>query len=622
MTNPASPPSDFEFETLLNYLKRNRGFDFTGYKRSSLMRRVVKRMQTLGQSDGFNGYIEYLDAHPDEFNYLFDTILINVTTFFRDGDTWDHLSSDIIPAIIADTAPHETIRIWSAACASGEEAYSLAILFAEALGLDRFRDQVKIYATDVDPHALDQARQAIYSQRDVAHIAPELVEKYFEQSSTRFIFRKDMRRSIIFGRHDLMQDAPISRVDLLMCRNTLMYFNVESQNRILSRFHFALRETGFLVMGKAELLYTHSNLFTPIDVKRRVFKKIPQLTLRDHLMSMAQTDTKEAVDRLSRHVRLREAAFDTGAEAQIVVDLGGYIVLVNNQARSLMTLGPRDLNRPLRELDFYTRVPELRTHIQQAYAQGHQSIIKDVNWATESGEVRSLDVFVTPINELGTATAIGLSLTFRDLTINKRLQEKLEHTHQELETAYEELQSTNEELETTNEELQSTIEELETTNEELQSTNEELETINEELQSTNEEMHTINVELRERTTELNRVNGFLASILASLRGGVVVVDADFRVMVWSKKTEDLWGLYAHEVQNKNFLNLEMGLPVEQLKQPIRDCLANESDFTSQTVAAINRRGKSITCRVTCTPLLDHVNSKPSGVIMIMDEVEP
>jgi two-component system CheB/CheR fusion protein len=180
------------------------------------------------------------------------------------------------------------------------------------------------------------------------------------------------------------------------------------------------------------------------------------------------------------------------------------------------------------------------------------------------------------------------------------------------------LQSTNEELETTNEELQSTIEELETTNEELQSTNEELETINEELQSTNEEIQTINTELRLRTNESNRVNDFLEAILASIRGAVVVVDPDFRVQVWSKKTEDLWGLRSNEVQNKNFLNLDIGLPVEQLKQPIRSCLSGETDYVSTTLEAINRRGKSLRCTVTATPLGNHNDTTIDGVILIME----
>ncbi len=190
-----------------------------------------------------------------------------------------------------------------------------------------------------------------------------------------------------------------------------------------------------------------------------------------------------------------------------------------------------------------------------------------------------------------------------------------------METAYEELQSTNEELETTNEELQSANEELETTNEELQSTNEELETMNEELHSTNEELETLNEELHERSTAVNTANDFLASILASLRGGVMVVNQNLLIQAWSAKAEDLWGLRANEVQGKHFLNLDIGLPVEQLRSPIRDCLNSELEYQEVLLEAINRRGKAIFCKVTCTPLVNP-SHQIRGVILLMEEVAP
>ena len=194
----------------------------------------------------------------------------------------------------------------------------------------------------------------------------------------------------------------------------------------------------------------------------------------------------------------------------------------------------------------------------------------------------------------------------------------MEHANQELETAYEELQSTNEELETTNEELQSTVEELETTNEELQSTNEELETMNEELQSTNEELQTVNEELRQRGEELNTVNAFLESILTSLRGGVAVVDADLKILVWNDHAEDLWGLRPDEVVGRHLLGLDLGLPVERLKQPIRECLSGDRHFIEVELEATNRRGRVIRCRVTCSPLLGAHRTVRGAIVMMED----
>ncbi len=211
---------DSEFESLLDYLRDQRGFDFTGYKRTSLMRRVQRRLQAVGVAS-YDEYQDYMQVRPEEFTELFNTILINVTGFFRDPEAWNHLRDDVLPGILERRA-NGPLRLWSAGCASGEEAYSLAMLLAEAMGVAQFRERVKIYATDVDEEALAFARQATFSDREIEGVPPELVERYFDSSDDKHLFRKELRRSVIFGRNDLVQDAPISHVDLLLCRNTLM----------------------------------------------------------------------------------------------------------------------------------------------------------------------------------------------------------------------------------------------------------------------------------------------------------------------------------------------------------------------------------------------------------------
>ncbi|MDX6243675.1 MAG: two-component system, chemotaxis family, CheB/CheR fusion protein, partial [Frankiales bacterium] len=254
MTEP-----DSAFEDLLRYLRDSRGFDFTGYKRTSLMRRVDRRMQDA-DIPSYEAYLDLLQVRPEEFTALFNTILINVTDFFRDADSWEELRTTVLLPLI-ERKGTEPIRIWSAGCATGEEPYTLAILLAEALGIQAFRDRVKIYATDVDEEALADARQATYSPRDITGVPEQLRDKYFEIVDERYVFSKDLRRAVIFGRNDLVQDAPISRIDLLVSRNTLMYFNAETQARIVNRFHFALAPDGVLFLGKAEMLLGHGSLF-------------------------------------------------------------------------------------------------------------------------------------------------------------------------------------------------------------------------------------------------------------------------------------------------------------------------------------------------------------------------
>ncbi|MEV4708026.1 CheR family methyltransferase [Actinoplanes sp. NPDC049316] len=607
-------PIDPDFEALLLYLKEARGFDFTGYKRSSLMRRVNRRM-TQVEATGYPDYLDYLQVHPDEFTALFNTILINVTGFFRDAEAWDFLSSDVIEPLVSTRAADSPIRVWSAGCASGEEAYTLAMALSEVMGVEAFRDRVKIYATDVDEEQLAEARQATYGEREMQAVPPQLVAKYFEAAGNRSTFRKDLRRSIIFGRNDLVQDAPISRIDLLACRNTLMYFNAETQAKILSRFHFALNDGGMLFLGKAEMLLSHGNLFTPIDLKRRVFRRVPRV------MPIAGAVFAEPVPPPSGTVlgldALRNEAFAASPLAQLGLTSDGLVALTNRELEKLFGVSSRDIGRPFRDLELSYRPVELRRYIEQAQLERRTLRVPDVEYG-RNGDVTHLEVQVTPLTG-GDGSLLGVNLIFHDVTAARRLRDDLEHANQQLEAAYEELQSTNEELETTNEELQSTVEELETTNEELQSTNEELETMNEELQSTNDELQSINDQLRVSTTQLDEANSFLETVLTSLRAGVAVVDPDLRIRMWNRRAEDLWGLRSEEVVGEHFLNLDMGLPFEQLRPLLRGALNEDGTAGEISVDAINRRGRSVVVRVACAPLRGQDASRgPEGAIIVME----
>jgi two-component system CheB/CheR fusion protein len=613
--------SDLQFDSLLEYLKRTRGFDFSGYKRAGLIRRVEKRMSTVAAPD-FSSYQDYLEVHPDEFGQLFNTILINVTSFFRDPPVWDYLRQHVIPKILAAKDPQDHIRVWSAGCATGEEAYSLATLLADAIGVDATCQRVKIYATDADEEALNIARVAVYPAPSLAALPEGIAARYFEKTNSNadnYSFNKDLRRCVIFGRHDLLQDAPISRVDLLVCRNALMYFNAEAQTKILTRFHFALADDGFLVLGKAETLLTRANLFSPIDLRRRIFSKVPKLELRDRLMILAQSGGYEppALPALSAD-RIRDAAFDAAPVAQIIIDLEGALALANDRARNTFAISTRDIGRPISELDISYRPAELRSVVDKVHAERRPVSIKDIEWLPiGAGERAYLDLLATPLYD-SAGTLVGVNTSYTDVTRHRHLQDEVHRSHQELEAAYEELQSTSEELETTNEELQSTVEELETTNEELQSTNEELETMNEELQSTNEEMQTTNDELRKRSTDLDQVNAFLNSILSSLHTAVIVVDRDLHIRAWNQRAEDLWGMRSEEVQGKQLMSLDIGITLERLLPLIRECLNGDGKCREMLLDATNRRGKTIHCKITATPL-QGTETETRGVILLMEE---
>ncbi len=501
---------DTTLDELLDFVKQSRGFDFTGYKRSTIERRLAKRMQEVG-AERYEDYIDYLQLNAEEFAELFNTLLINTTRFFRDPQMWEALAADVIPQLVAARPPDATLRVWSAGCASGEEAYTIAMLLARVLGDAAFRERVKIYATDVDEKALETARHGAYLPRQIEDVPREALERFFEQTDQRFVFRKDLRRCVIFGRNDLIQDAPISHIDLLVCRNTLMYFMAEAQAQILRRFHFALDDEGVLLLGKSEMLITHSDLFTPVNLKSRVFRKVMRPSRRER----GRTVLFDPGNGASQSVgdSLREAAFDVSNAAQVVLDANGVLVMANELARRLFGLGVADFGRPIQDLELSYRPVELLKHLDSLGKDLRAVELKGVRWGNGQEE-RVVDVRVAPL--LGDGALMGMSIAYVDVTNSRRLQDQVASAKQELEQAYEELQSTVEELETTNEELQSTNEELETTNEELQSTNEELETMNEELQSSNEELETMNEELRHRTLEVNDMNTFLETILKTI----------------------------------------------------------------------------------------------------------
>jgi two-component system CheB/CheR fusion protein len=605
---------DVDFERLLVFLKENRAFDFTGYKRPSLLRRIRHRMREVSVAT-VDEYIDLLQLQPEEFTALFNTILINVTGFFRDAEAWDYLRDHVLPALLEDSdgAP---LRVWSAGCAAGQEAYSIAMLLHDMLG-EQFRDRVKIYATDIDEDALDYARQASYTEKELRGLPDAYRERYFEQLGSRWTLSADLRRSVIFGRNDVTQDAPISRIDVLLCRNTLMYLNAETQSRVVSRLGFALRAQGVLFLGKAEMLLNHTATFEPIDLKRRFFSKTKSAPTDAAFAAPWRIYGRDAV--AAHDGRLRNELIMNSPVAQLVVGPDRQVALVNNRAASMLGLSDRDVGRPFSDLDISYTIAELGPRLAAALEGKETVALREVPWRHRGGAPTYLDVQMVPLLE-GRGNVLGMSITFTDVTRFHELQVEVETANRQLETAYEELQSTNEELETTNEELQSTVEELETTNEELQSTNEELETMNEELQSTNDELQLTNEQLRDRSFAVAQLNEFMQSIFNSLDAAVIVVSRDLVVQVWSRQAEELWGLREHETVGQSLGSLDSGLPVHVLQPWLKDVIGgSQSGIYGQHVSAVNRRGRPVQLRATVTAMTTG-SSDPTGALILLEEL--
>ncbi len=612
---PAVPdvPLDPAFERLLQHMRDSRGSDFTGYKRTSLKRLVDRRVRAAGVAS-YDAYRDLLEVEPAEANALLDALLINVTAFFRDPDTWQALATEHLPEALAGLEPGDPVRVWSAACASGEEAYTLAILLHELLGADDFARRVKVYATDVDEAALSVARTGVYSAAALEPLGEQRRDRWFEADGERWRVRPELRNAIIFGRHDLLHDAPIGRVLLLSCRNVLMYLTPDSQRRVLERFAFAVHPAGLLVLGKAEMLLTQSQLFLPVALQQRVFRA-RRPTSDSRLAALALGGPGDGSGRGRR--RFTDAAFDSAPAAQLVLDDTGVLRVANERALAQLRLSEVDLGRPFVDLELAGALPELRGTVAAVQASREPVDLRDVDGVPSRASGRHWDVRIAPLE--GDGRLLGVHLVFEDVTERHELRVRLDEVHLELSTAYEELQSSSEELETTNEELQSAVEELETTNEELQSTNEELETMNEELQSTNEELQTLNDELRERTSDSDTSNAFLQGIVEGLETALVVTDGDLRVVLWNGGAERLTGLRGFEAEGRPLLELELGLPVTALRGVLREVLVLGQDRGEIEATVRNRFGSRHLRRLRVHPLHRGSDGVSGAVITIVDD---
>ena len=607
--------SDPEFEALLRHIQESRGIDFRGYKRTSLKRRVSLRMETVGAED-FAAYRGHLEAQPSEFEDLLNTVLINVTSFFRDQDAWNVLRERVIPSIIANAADERPIRVWSVGCASGEEPYSIAMLLAERLGTAAFCRRVKIYATDLDEEALRTARLATYTPRDVEGVPPELLDRYFERSTNHYVFERELRKCVIFGRHNVVHDAPISRIDLLTCRNLLIYLEAETQAVVLPRLHYALHRDGFLFLGKAETQLARSALFRPVEMKHRIFTKVSQ-EWRRRLSSFAELPASYA-DAAVTDARLYERVVDEVGTALLVIDKNGLVALANQPARSLLGVGEGDIGRPFQDLPISYRPMELRGPLDEVFRDRRSIRLEDQEYRLNQAEVMRLTIDIRPLHQ-GDGKVYAALLMFSDQTLIRTLQRELEAAQENLENSIEELQSANEELETTNEELQSTNEELETTNEELQSTNEELETLNEEARSSNEEMESVNEELRFQAEQATSYRLYLESVLRAMNGGIIVIDQKHAIQTWNRWSENTWGLRAEEVVGTSLENLDIGLPVQELRELVTLVQAGREDHAETVLRGVDRRAKPIACRVHVSSLIDE-GGGTQGVVLVLHDV--
>ncbi|MCA1728484.1 MAG: PAS domain-containing protein [Actinobacteria bacterium] len=560
---PDEPDEKKKLESFLEQVRGQYGIDFRSYKTPTIMRRLQRRIVAT-DSGGLDGYIRYLEDHPEEYQQLVTSFLIKVTEFFRDVELFDFLRDELVPELIDKArTQNNQLRIWSAGCATGEEPYSLAILLSEILEGESEHFNVRIFATDLDEEAVNFARHGIYTEEALGGLPEGFLDRYFAEEDGGYQVKKRVRSMIVFGQHDLAQRAPFPRVDLVLCRNVLIYFTPDLQKRTLQLFAYSLTDGGYLLLGKSETPSPLSDLFSLHDKKHKVYRRqgerflvVPPVSQTDpaplprgrpNTAGLRPSTTSFGPPRSRRETRearpLRDDFVLKFPVGVVVVDRKYDILSINTAARRLLSVSDPAIGEDLLHTVQGANYAELRAALDTAFREGRQAGVAEfaveevttgeqrylqVNCHTQrdkgvGGQVESVMLVVSDItdttrarieleNRLSSSIAELEQLRRevqeereRQATQNQRLVEanrQLADANQELTTLNEELQAGNEQYLVSSEESQAATEEVETLNEELQATNEELETLNEELQATIEELNTTNEDLHARSAEL------------------------------------------------------------------------------------------------------------------------
>lgn len=558
-------PEEIEAQVtqIATILRNVTGNDFHGYKRGTFIRRIHRRMQVT-QIDSVAEYVKRLREDREEVQHLFQDLLIGVTQFFRDPQEFEALEREI-PRLFEGREPGEQLRVWVLGCATGEEAYSIAILLREHMATLDHLPEVQIFATDLDARALNIARAGRYTDTIAEHIRPDRVDRWFIREGNTFCVAKELREMCIFSPHNIVKDAPFSRIHILSCRNLLIYLDGDLQNRVIPIFHFSLRTGGVLFLGSSENVTRHQKLFAPVDRKNRVFRRLETATriipdfplsprkLRPELTSIpggGGLPGPPLSPAISRHA---SAVAERYAPAYVVVDSRFDIVHFSGGTGRYLepAAGAASLN-VLNLIHRDVRL-ELRSALQRAVSEGRRIEAPRLQ-VQDHDRAYGLNLIVEPIGGLDSGSMIILFQDVGAVAENdgsggehpgtdghvQRLEADLRVTRDRLQATIEELESTNEELKSSNEEYQSI-------NEELQSANEEMETSKEELQSVNEELQTVNAELSHRVAELGRTNSDLKNLLESTQIATIFLDNDLRVRNFTPVATDIFHLLDTDV---------------------------------------------------------------------------
>ncbi|MGD0016807.1 MAG: chemotaxis protein CheB [Verrucomicrobiia bacterium] len=554
------------FEKIVILLRTQTGHDFSLYKKNTVYRRVERRMG-IHQISRITTYVRLLQENPQELELLFKELLIGVTSFFRDPAAWEELKTHVIPALLKDRPPGQALRVWIPACATGEEAYSLAIVFKEALEqLKPARNHMlQIFATDLDRDAIDKARTGVFPANIAADVSPERLSRFFIQLEHCYQVSKPIREMVIFAPQNVIMDPPFTRLDMVSCRNLLIYLTPELQKKLLPLFHYSLNPGGVLFLGSAETIGEFTNLFAPLEGKERLYRRLESGSRAEPVefpasFTSARTGApppKALKPTASLQSQAERLLLQQYSPAAVLVNDKGDILFVSGRTGKYLEPAAGKANWNLFAMAREGLRYELTNAFQKALRKKDAITLRNVKVGTNGGE-QTIDLTVQAIAEPEALRGMVM-VVFTDVatlpetkgpaktkgphasrTRVAALERDLEQNRQELQTTREEMQTSQEEAKSANEELQSA-------NEELQSTNEELTTSTEEMQSMNEEMQTLNAELQHKVGDLSRLNNDLKNLLDSAEIATVFLDIALRVRLFTAGSNRVFKLIPGDV---------------------------------------------------------------------------
>src|SRR5216683_766119 len=600
------PDGDPQLKNILHLLQTANGVDFSDYKPATVKRRILRRM-ALHKVGELKQYVQFLRHHPAEAEALYEDMLIKVTSFFRDPDAFEALKTEVFPSILKHRTPEEPIRVWVPGCSTGEETYSQAIALLEFLGNRRADIPIQLFGTDLGQGGIEKARAGIYPDSIAADVSPERLRRFFVKVEGGYRINKTIRDICVFARHNLLEDPPFSRIDVISCRNVLIYLAPVLQKRIMPIFHYAMKPRGFLMLGGAEgIIGTASDLFELMDRKHKIYCR-KSTTSRLHFDFAASRYSTEAGDTASGKeapqreggVRLLDLHKET--DRILLTKYAPVAVVINDDMEVLesrghvglyLELAPGRASFNILKMAREGLLFDLQAAINDAKKEKDGVPVRKENIQIErNGELTDVSLEIIAFKIVSNRGRHFL-IMFEDSSLagsgnsagtvsgeaklgkggrEKRSDRQSSHLKQELAATKRYLHSIVEDKEASNEELQAANEEILSSNEELQSTNEELQTAKEELESTNEELHTVNEELHNRNPELTQANNDFVNLLSSINIAMVMLGGDLRIRRVTPQAETLLGLIPTDI-GRPITNIRPNIDVPDLEQIIAEVI--------------------------------------------------